>query len=315
MRGQWYSGNKKENKDMKEEFDVHKGHGNHIECVCEPGADDEFLSRWISRSIAEGELIWGTKKPIACNFGDKMPKKMPLVFLGDKTRSLRLGILLAVIEAGKRSGFVSAYPEFDGAEVNVKLTSIHEWAAGVEATLEGEVLGDSAWNVAFFDTRYSLRKGQYEIGKTYVFRLAAFAYRAEVVPEKDRELRFEGDKAIEQRKRFGVEQEYEADGSPKPLVFGMEELVSYFPNREAYPDDAEFQSPVYGKPESFSAFDSKFYRLNVAIAREEENVVVIPMVARQSLFAEAPKAKEPVRGVLWLQGYCIDRVANGDGNG
>jgi len=38
------------------------------------------------------------------------------------------------------------------------------------------------------------------------------------------------------------------------------------------------------------------------------------MVARKSLFAEVPKAKDPVRGVLWLQGYCIDFVSKGDGN-
>jgi len=298
---------------MKEEFDVNQGHGDHIECVCEPGTDGEFLSRWIPQSITDGELIWGTKEPVECDFGDKMPKKMPMLFLGDRKSSLRLGILLAVNEAGKQNTLVSAYPEFDGAEVEVKLTAIHEWAAGVEATIEGEVLGESAREVAFFDTRYSLNKGRYEIGKTYVFRLTAFAYRAEVVPEKSREFRFVGDKAIEHRKRCGMEQEYESDGSPKPVIIRMEGMVAYIPKWGPYPDDAEFQSPVFGEAECFSAFDSEFYRLNVAIARDEEDVV-IPMVARKSLFAEVPKAKDPVRGVLWLQGYCIDLVSKGDGN-
>ena len=298
---------------MKQEFDANQGHGDHMDCLCGPGNTNEFLSQWIPQSITKSGLIGGTKEPVDCDFGDEMPKKMPMLLLGDKSCPLRLVILLAVNEVGKQNTLVSAYPELDGAEVRVKITAIHEWAAGVEATLEGEVLGESAREVAFFDTRYSLHKGRYEIGKTYVFRMAAFAYNAQVLPEEAREFRFEGDKAIEHRKRCGMEQEYESDGSPKPVVFRMEGMVAYLPKWGAYPDDAEFQSPVFRDVERLSAFDSEFYRLNIAIARDEKDVV-IPMLARKSLFADAPRTSDPVRGVLWLQGYCVDHVFEGDGN-
>lgn len=290
---------------MKKEFAIHQGHGDHNCCLCEPGKDGEFLAEWIPRSISESEVLGGTKEPIACDFGDEMPKSMPMLFLGDTKAPIRLGILLAVNEAGKQNTLVSAYPEHDGAEVSVKITAIHEWAAGVEATLEGEVLGESAREIAFFDTRYALNKGRYEIGKTYVFRLSAFAYSADVLPEKGREFRFEGEDAVKHRERFGQEQEYDEDGKPKPVVFRMEGMVAFLPKWGPYPDDAEFQSPAFGDVREFTAFGTDFYRIDVAIARDEEDVVV-PLIARKSLFSVAPKTDDPVRGMLWLQGYCPD---------
>lgn len=298
---------------MKEEFDVNQGHGDHIDCVREPGAGEVFLANWLPKSITEGDLIRATKAPIACDFGDEMPKEMPMLYLGDTKQPIRLGILLAVNEAGKQNTLVSAYPEYDGVEVEVRITEIHEWAAGVEATLVGKVLGEAARQIAFFDTRYAFNKGRYEVGETYMFRLSAFAYNAQVVPEGEREFRLEGDKAVEHRKRCGMEQEYEKDGSPKPVVFRMEGMVACFPKWGPYPDDVEFQSPAFGEIETFSAFGTDFYKLNIAIARDDEDVV-IPLVARKSLFSEAPKNNDPVRGMLWLQGYCTDLAQEEDVN-
>lgn len=289
---------------ISQEFDVNQGHGGHNECVCESGDVREFF-RGLPKRVSNAELIGATNSPVACNFDETMPREMRMMLWGDKTNSVRLEILVGVDEVGQRNMLVSAYPEADGAEVNVKITAIHELANGVEATLEGEVLGDAAREIAFFDTRYVLNKGLYEIGKTYAFRLSAFAYKADVLPEKDREIRLEGEKAVEFRKQTGKEQEFDEDGNPKPEVFGMESMVAYIPHYGPYPDDAEFQSPAFGDVESVSALDTDFYKITIGIAREEEDVL-IPLVARKSLFTVEPKPNDPVRGILWLQGYCPD---------
>lgn len=218
--------------------------------------------------------------------------------------------MLAVAEEKKKNDLVSFYPECDGAPVEVRLTAVHEWAAGLEATLEGTVLGEAKRRVAFFDTRYALNKGRYQIGEAYVFRLSAFAYNAEIVPKKEREIRFEGEAAVEQRRRFGEEPQYEEDGSVKPVVFSTAEMVAFFRSSAAYPDDGEFQSPVFSDPEVFHKFDTDFYKLEIAVARDEEEVR-IPLVARQSLFARKPMKSKPVRGHLWVQGY----LENGDYGG
>lgn len=287
----------------KKEFDVNQGHGDHNDCICEPGVTKEFFSTWIPKCISEGELIALTEEKVLYNSGDGKAEKKSIAYLGDKKGPMRLELLLALDE--DQNTLESAYPEYDGAEVKVKVTKIHEWANGIEATLEGTVLGEAERDIAFFDTRYALHKGDYEIGKEYTFSLAAFAYNAEVVPEKEREFRLEGDNAIKHRERLGDEPEYEEDGSPKPVVFRMDEMVAFFSKWGPYPDDAEFQSPAFEGVEEFNAFDTTFLKFSIAIAREEEDVI-IPMIARKSMFKEIPKTKDPVRGMLWLQGYRVD---------
>ena len=247
----------------------------------------------------------GTRQAVACDFGERLPKSMPILYLGDVKHSPRLVILLAVNEAGKKNTLVSAYPECDGAEVEVKITAIHEWAAGVEATLEGTVLGNAERQIAFFDTRYALHKGTYRIGATYMFRLAAFAYNAEVVPKPEREFRMVGEDAAKRREALGQKPEFEKDGSVKPLVFRMDQMVAFFQSSAAYPDDAEFQSPVFKPVKVLKSFDTSFYRLEIAIAREDSDIVV-PLIAKQSFFSGKPQKGDPIRGHMWLQGYCVD---------
>ena len=289
---------------MKKEFDVNQGHGDHNDCLFEPGRGKESLANWIPRSIAEGGLIGGTKQAVACDFGERMPKAMPMLYIGDMKHPQRLALLLAVNEAGKKNTLVSAYPECDGAAVEVKITAIHEWAAGVEATLEGTVLGEAERQIAFFDTRYALHKGTYRIGETYTFRLSAFAYNAEVVPKPEREFRMFGEEAAKRRAALGQKPEFEKDGSVKPLIFRMDQMVAFFQSSVAYPDDAEFQSPVFKPVKALTMCDTSFYRLEIAIAREDSDIIV-PLLAKQSLFPVKPRKGDPVRGHLWLQGYCV----------
>ncbi len=294
-------------------FDANQGHGNHIDCLSDTENTAEFISTWLAETIEKGNKAFATPEPVDCDFGDDSPKRQKIFYIS-KDEPLHLMVLIGADEVNKRNVVVSGYPEFDGAEVAVKLTDIHEWAAGVEATLEGEVLGEAARQIAFFDTRYAMNKGRYEIGKTYKFRLSAFAYRADVLPEKDRKYYMKGQAAIDYRNSTKQEQQYDKDGNPEPVIFRMEEMVAYLPRWNNYPDDAEFQSPVFGRRRSISAFGISFWRLDIAIAREDEEIVV-PLIAKKSLFQTSPKAHDPVRGILWLQGYCQDPVpveANGN---
>ena len=287
-----------------EEFDVNQGHGDHIGCVTSLETS-QFVVQYLRDAVKKGAVIADIKEPIACNFGEDMPGPMPMILLGELDKPIRLNALIAVNERGKQNTLVSGYPEYDGAEVAVKITEIHEWAAGVEASIDGEVLGDAERRVCFFDTRYVAHKGKYVVGNTYTFRLCAFAYRAEIVPESEREFRIEGESAVKRRKDLGEEQKYDANGNPEPLIFRMDKMVAYYSISEAYPDDAQYQSPVFGEVNELAAFDEQFVKVDIAIARDEDDVV-IPMLVRKSLLESLPKKDDPVRGTLWLQGYCVD---------
>ena len=293
----------------QEKFDADQGHGNHIDTISSCETTEQFICSWLQKSVQEGDLLWKTKSPINCSFGSEMPERMKFIAIGSGREPVRLNALIAVVEEGQRNTLVSAYPECDGAEVEVKLTSIHEWAAGVEATLEGTVLGEAERQIAFFDTRYALHKGTYRIGATYTFRLAAFAYNAAVVPKPEREFRMTGEAAAKRRQALGQKPEFEKDGSIKPLVFSMDQMVAFFQSSAAYPDDAEFQSPVFKPVKAVKGFDTSFYRLEIAIAREDSDIVV-PLIARQSLFATKPRKGDPIRGHLWLQGRLAEDNAD-----
>ncbi len=287
---------------MKEKFDIYQGHGDHIDTINGYNSSREFLERYIPSTIQSADMVLRTRGTVECSIGES-GGRLPIALLGDRDGPVRLLAMIAT-EAG-RSNVISFYPECDGAPAEVRLTAVHEWAAGVEATLEGTVFGDAERSVAFFDTRYVLNKGRYKVGETYTFRLAAFAYCAEVVPEKDREIRFEGDAAAEMRLKLGDEPEFEEDGSVKPVIFSTEDMVLLFQNSAAYPDDGEFQSPVFDAPMEFGMFGTDFYMMEIAIARDSEDVR-IPLVARQSFFTRKPVESDPVRGRLWVQGYLAD---------
>ena len=295
---------------MKDQFDVNQGHGDHNDTVNGYGSSKDFFGKCLPETVRTADMVLASKGPVECSLGPGRDK-MPVVLLGDKKGPVRLLAMIAVVEEEKNNELISFYPECDGAAVAVRLTAVHQWAAGLEATLEGTVLGEAERHIAFFDTRYALNKGRYRIGETYVFRLSAFAYSAEVVPEKEREIRFEGDAAVEQHRRFGEEPEYEGDGSVKPFVISTAEMVAFFQNSAAYPDDGELQSPVFDEPEAFRKFDADFYKLEVAVARDEEDVR-IPLVVRQSLFARKPVKSDPVRGRIWVQGYLEDGEYGGE---
>lgn len=293
-----------------EKFDANQGHGNHIDTISSCETTEQFVCTWLRKFVQDGDVLWGTKSPIGCSFGDEMPERMKFIAIGRGSEPVRVNALIAVVEEGKQNNVVSAYPECDGAEVKVKLAAIHEWAAGAEATLEGTVLGEAERQIAFFDTRYALHKGTYRIGETYTFRLAAFAYNAEVVPKPEREFRMVGEDAAQRREALGQKPEFEKDGSVKPLIFRMDQMVAFFQSSVAYPDDAEFQSPVFKPVKALTMCGTPFYRLEVAIARENSDVIV-PLIAKQSLFPVKPRNGDPVRGHLWLQGYCLDASEEG----
>ena len=61
---------------------------------------------------------------------------------------------------------------------------------------------------------------------------------------------------------------------------------------------------------SLTMCDTPFYRLEIAIAREDSDVIV-PLLVKQSFFPVKPRKADPIRGHLWLQGYCLDASDRG----
>lgn len=293
---------------MKEEFDINQGHGDHNQALFGgAGEDSRSVGMWLPKLVQTGNVIARTDEPVKCSLGEDGPSSVQIVYLSGGARPLRLQILVGVIVEGKSNLFISAYPEAEGVPVEVRLTAIHEWANGVEATLEGTMMGPEERDVAFFDTRYALNKGRYEIGKSYRFNLAALCYDdGEVMPEEDRRIVLTGEQAERIYRALGEEPKRESDGSVKPWTADQSQGTAYWSTSGAYPDDAFFQSPVFDRVRIANAFDARYYVFTIGIGRSVETEgleVRIPLYARQEIFSQRPHKGDPIRGHMWLHGY------------
>lgn len=301
---------------MEKEFDINQGHGDHNDCLFgkldDKGCD---LVDWI-RKMIPGSVIRGrTEGEVKCSLGEGRSDRMPFVLLSSDNGRVRLQALIGVLEEGKQNTLVSAYPECEGMSVDVRLTAIHEWVNGVEATLEGTMLGDEERNVAFFDTRYVTSKGKYEVGKLYRFNLAALCYDdGEIMPEKDRKMTVPVEQVLKICKVTGEEPKRDAEGNVEPWTADMSKGTAYWSTSRAYPDDAYFQSPVFARVRTEQAFERKYLVMEIGIARADEGAgpeVRIPLYARSDIFSQRPHKDDPIRGHMWLHGYLAEDPKGG----
>jgi len=96
---------------------VFQDHGNHVDTISSYETTEWFICTWLRKSVREGDVLWKTKSPVACSFGEELPGRMGFMAIGEKWEDVRLSTLIAVVEEGTKNTVVSVYPECDGAEV------------------------------------------------------------------------------------------------------------------------------------------------------------------------------------------------------
>jgi hypothetical protein len=272
-----------------------QGHGDHWECV----ANLADVPKILSVMLQKGEVIEKAEITADC-FGDGQ-KAVHTVFSISHRADISAFALIINNEKSKCNEVVSAYPIVeDGKKIKLKVTDIKEWSNGVEAVIECET--ENEHTISFFDTQYFKNKDKYKIGKIYAFTIAALSYNVEILHDKS--FSFEGQKAIDWLAKIRKKPTYDVLGNIEPVVFDLSNLVTYLPRNE-YPDDAEFQSPI-NSVESVSAFDNEFYKFNITIFRDPD--VCIDLYVKTSFFERKPEINEPLRGLIWVQGYLCEDI-------
>jgi hypothetical protein len=276
---------------------TNQGHGSHWECL---GNLDNMIAKILPKVLLEGDTIEKGVEWID-SLENKECDKHTAFSIAINAELTALAVCIAS-EKEETSTFASAYPFVQNDNfITLKITEIHEWDNLVESVIEGET--EDGRMLSFFDTKYFKNKELYQVGKTYLFSIAALGYNLEILKEKT--FSFEGQKAVDWLAKIGNKPDYDEQGNVKPVVFDLSNLVSFFP-RTDYSDDAEFQSPI-NSIETVNAFDNEFYVINITVFRDPD--VCIDLYAKTSFFNHKPNINEPLRGVIWLQGYLAENTA------
>jgi hypothetical protein len=278
-----------------------QGHGNHWECITNL---DDLLKKQLPNLLQNG-LLEDREEVNAIFFDDGIQSTETLFSIAAEDDFSALALIVSSRDKTSNQ-FISGYPYArDGEKVALKITEIKEWDNKYEAVIVTETADEHT--VSFFDTKYYKNKDKYKIGKIYTFAIAALGYNVEILKEKS--FSFEGQKAVDWLAKIGKQPTLDAMGNVEPVVFDLSNLVTYLPRTE-YPDDAEFQSPI-NRIETVRAFDDEFYKLNITIFRDPD--ICIDLYAKTSFFERKPQINNPVRGILWLQGYLCEKTKQQSG--
>ncbi|MDR1896485.1 MAG: hypothetical protein LBR10_06820 [Prevotellaceae bacterium] len=273
-----------------------QGHGNHWECL---GNLDDALKKILPKVVQQGDTVEKAEVMTDC-FENEKPEKHT-VFSISINAELSAIALIVNNQKKQTNDIVSAYPFVQNKnQIRLKIMEIREWDNLIEGIIVGET--EDEHTLSFFDTKYFKNKELYQIGRTYPFSFSALGYNVEYL--KDKNFSFAGQQAVDWLAKIGRKPTYDSNGKVEPVVFDLSNLVSFLPQNE-YPDDAEFQSPVFAV-EIVSAFDTQFYKLKIQIYRDPD--VFIDLYAKTTFFDRKPDTNDSVRGIIWLQGYLVENT-------
>jgi len=90
------------------------------------------------------------------------------------------------------------------------------------------------------------------------------------------------------------------------MTIDMGDMVACVSRGGAQPDNCEFQSRIYGMDETRCVLH-EYLVLQIACARSDDDKdILIPLVVRKDFFSRPwPRVGKCVRGILWMQGYCV----------
>lgn len=276
----------KKNQDKESQFDADAGHGFHIECIFNNVEDQieeilDFAIKGVPTLVA---------KDVNTDEG-----VMDMVSLCSSGKSVAIQSLLAIGE--DMNHLCVAYPRSnEGTPVDLRITAIQKYNTGYEAVITGET--EEGYELSFFDCDFFAHQNEYHIGGKYSFLLAAYAYKAEAVPKE--EQTFEIDSREAEALKVLV-----SDNGNNILSFNISGLVALLQSDMAYPDDAEFQSPIRSRVSSVSLAGNNLYRMEISIyhdLEDEDKLINIPLYAKTEFFDNKPRKNDPVRGYLWLIG-------------
>lgn len=196
----------------------------------------------------------------------------------------------------------------------LELEQVQVWDNGVEATLVAHFANDPDLQVTFYDTHYLEHKDLYVRGMEYVFDLYGAAYRAQVVPEDDRTIVLEGDKAVSFNEKLGRETTRDEKGNPEPVVFHTHQLHCLLQTDDKLPEDATFRAPIKDYFKTVDFFGKPVHAVEVGLpfrdkdGDKEHTFTLFVSPESSPDFATRPPVDTPINAVVRLQGRMVRAI-------
>lgn len=275
------------------EEELYQCHGNHLDAI-RPG---EEIVDHLQDMIRRGRVYARSFMPVGFDGDERYATRTTSYVFGQSIFSqMAYMILTAYDKKRKCQTYVSSFPCMKGMGTDIVVDRVREWNNGMEATVYASY-GD--FDFAFFPVDYQTHKRFYRPGARLNVGLALLAMRCE---EGQKGMDIEGDKAASLRQKMGMEPEYDGQGRPTPLHFGMEKLVAYVNPDDRCPDEAYFQSPTKRK-ESVALLDVDFWQTDVCLCRQErdgkEYERWVPLYFRKSFMPDFEEG-QLLRGTVWM---------------
>lgn len=250
------------------------------------------------------------------------PKGVLLLYTGREKGHSKTGAMSLVVQDPETGGneLWSAYPFFgDGAEVDSVVYQLLLHPNHLEATLEIG-LADGAL-IRAFDPLFCQHRALYKAGESYRFSLSALAYKMGpsqpceyVIDDPDRIRHFHAADAWVKKHGQWTKEEDEAAAlvawqpeTPEdlePIRIDASQTTAIWPT--GFSDDAGYMGEVVCvTPEAVQMFDTFFWRVDVALVREEYANLTVPIYVAENLFEGdwRPIVGKYVTGSLWMQAY------------
>lgn len=272
------------------DFDDEAGHGDHLSCFDD---DIESIITHLDKILKQSLPV--SESPEICIIKDDVPIKTKLIYC--TTREKDVVMRTTMLNSGDSLEILAFIPyAVNSVPKRMRLINVQEYSNGFEAVLTTE------WDnsrFSFFDVDYALHKNRYTIGEYYDFALSAMAYNVERVPDEDMSIELSDDEA----ERLHLNSNHD-----ESTTLSMEYFVAFLQLDNAYPDNAEFWSPVKSRVKKASCMKHEFYKMEVCITPEQgdSQELCIPIIAKTSDFEEKPSMKASIRGMLWMQGRLIE---------
>jgi hypothetical protein len=233
-----------------------------------------------------------------------------------KTGAMSLNV---VNQANKHIELWSAYPFFgDGVEVDGIVDRLLLHPNRVEATLEIGLASGAILRA--FDPLFCLHRALYRTGEAYRFSVSALSYTIEPAPQReyviddpDKIRRFRASDAwAGEHGRYAKEDEAAAltawhPESPEdlePIRIDARKATMLWPT--GFSDDSGYMGEVVRvTPNAVRMLDTSFWRVDVALIRDEGVNLAVPIYVASDQFKGEwrPSVGEYVTGGLWMQAY------------